>query len=682
MTDRKFHPTGNGSLRTKLIIPIVCGALLLALCISWDRYRSTRKELELQVAMRAEAIVDSVGHAIETLPSPERMQRFVMAMGAAQDVEFLIVVAHEPPRVLACTDPTLVGVALCDLPRETIADDINQVLRERVAKFQPAHGDGNLADYTAPLILPDSSSVSNFDYGAVMLHIDTRAMHRRLALLIRELLTVLVCSIMGGVLAIGRLIRQYVLIPAQRMDWVLKLRSAGDRTALVPDLGDHEIGRIGDMFNQLVLQLDEQNESLKSQTQLLQIRNTELDVARRAADKAAQSKSEFLANMSHEIRTPMTAILGFTDELAELEGDESASQRRHEAIDTVRRNGEHLLTIINDILDLSKIDAGKMTIEQIQCPTTRVVDDILKLMTPKAEAKGLKLDAKCLAPIPESISCDPTRLRQILMNLVGNALKFTEHGSVSMELSYQRDSSILSIDVVDTGLGMTPEQSQALFQPFTQADTSTTRRFGGTGLGLTISKRLAQGMGGDIQIASSEPGVGTRFRVTIKVGDVQGPMIESLEMTITKSQQSTVKRVTYPKLNGRVLLADDGVDNQRLISFQLRKAGLEVTIVNDGREALNAAWPAFEANQPFDVILTDMQMPFMSGNELAAELRRRGYPLPIIAATANAMTADRDLCLASGCDAYITKPIDREQMFAVLSQHLAPASSIHSLAEV
>ena len=231
---------------------------------------------------------------------------------------------------------------------------------------------------------------------------------------------------------------------------------------------------------------------------------------------------------------------------------------------------------------------------------------------------------------------------------------------------------------------MTGVQTCALpiFQPFTQADTSTTRRFGGTGLGLTISKRLAQGMGGDIQIASSEPGVGTRFRVTIKVGDVQGPMIESLEMTITKSQQSTVKRVTYPKLNGRVLLADDGVDNQRLISFQLRKAGLEVTIVNDGREALNAAWPAFEANQPFDVILTDMQMPFMSGNELAAELRRRGYPLPIIAATANAMTADRDLCLASGCDAYITKPIDREQMFAVLSQHLAPASSIHSLAEV
>ena len=398
-----------------------------------------------------------------------------------------------------------------------------------------------------------------------------------------------------------------------------------------------------------------------------------LIAAEAMAHEASVAKSEFLANMSHEIRTPMTAILGFA-ELVASDGDiEQAPRRRLEYIDTIRRNGEHLLSIINDILDISKIEAGKMTVESIPIDPVRLIRDAASLMEVKAAGKGLGIEIRFDTPMPASIESDPVRLRQILVNLVGNAIKFTEIGSVAIRVACDPASERLSIAVVDTGIGLTPDQQARLFGAFMQADASTTRKFGGTGLGLRISQRLADMLGGDIQV-HSEPDVGSTFTLTVRTG----PLSELRVVGANALAHSTHAQLTQTagsrahdsaRLAGiRILLAEDGPDNQRLISFYLRSAGATIKLCDNGQRALESltvdgspdgplADPA-----PFDIVLTDMQMPVMDGYTATRALRSKGCALPIVALTANAMSGDAQRCLDAGCDAYASKPIDRTEL--------------------
>jgi PAS domain S-box-containing protein len=416
-------------------------------------------------------------------------------------------------------------------------------------------------------------------------------------------------------------------------------------------------------------EVEASRQRIETQSTALIEQAAELEVARRRAEQASQSKSEFLANMSHEIRTPMTAILGFADLLLMEERLENVPPERINSLETIKRNGEHLLEILNDILDLSKVEASSLRIEHIRFSPAKIVADVIALMKVRADAKRLELKSVYATPIPETIESDPTRLRQILINLVGNALKFTDAGSVHIGVRFLPDSSggRLEFAVRDTGIGMSKDELGRLFRPFVQADPSTTRKFGGTGLGLTISKRFADLLGGDL-IVESHVGKGSTFTVTLRVGALAGvrmwqPAVGSRETPTLVPPRSPER---MPRLSCRVLIAEDGVDNQRLLSFLLRKAGAEVVVVDNGLVAMERALAAEKERNPFEVILMDMQMPVMDGYTSTSKLRAAGYNGVIIALTAHSMAGDRERCLKSGCDDYATKPIHGATLISLI----------------
>ena len=402
---------------------------------------------------------------------------------------------------------------------------------------------------------------------------------------------------------------------------------------------------------------------LLAQSRLLADANQIIQKQRDAAQAANEAKSQFLANMSHEIRTPLTAILGFAETMFE-EGTDLAEARRCAQI--ICRNGDHLLSVINDILDLSKIEAGRLEVERLSLEPLRLIHDTVSVISARAAAKDVALAVKLQEPIPSRIHSDPTRLRQVLINLLGNAIKFTDEGSVTLRVSPSPSSEQpeqLRFEVIDTGIGMTEEQLTRLFQPFSQADMSTTRRFGGTGLGLSISRRLARMLGGDVT-AHSTYGEGSTFVLTVATGDlaetefIDNPN-EAYRGMDTRERGESSAAIA---VSGRILLADDGPDNQLLIASLLKKWGADVTVCDNGRAAVDLALAALRAGEPFGCILMDMQMPVMDGYDATRALRDARYDSPIIALTANAMGTDRARCLEAGCDDYATKPIDRQDL--------------------
>ena len=389
-----------------------------------------------------------------------------------------------------------------------------------------------------------------------------------------------------------------------------------------------------------------------------------LQTARLKAQDADKHKSQFLANMSHEIRTPLTAIIGFSETLIEEEKSDDWKSYIHSII----RNGKHLHQLINDILDLSKIEANQLSIEKIPVSACQTIAEIDSLMGEKARNKGLHFEVTSQYPIPKQIISDPTRLKQILINLCGNAIKFTAEGRVSLKIRYEKESNKIYFDVEDSGIGMDQDQIAGLFKPFMQADASTTRKFGGTGLGLYISRQLAENLGGGLSVDSLQ-GVGSRFTAYIDAGDIsQNEWINSKEEALTVIS-SLHRSVDIPILKGRILLAEDNPDNQRLISMHIRKTGAEVEIVENGKLAVERG-----IDPGFDLILMDMQMPVMGGIEAIAKLRETNCTTPIATLTANAMKEDIIKSEKAGANDFLTKPIDKHAFYTVLTRYLSPAS--------
>jgi signal transduction histidine kinase/CheY-like chemotaxis protein len=470
--------------------------------------------------------------------------------------------------------------------------------------------------------------------------------------------------VLAGALAVGLglagALWQNLLRGIDLLGATVRRVGAGDLGAQVPDLGAGELGDLGRSFNDMTRQLSRVHGELETHRATLEQkvaeRTIELEAARNDAQRANRSKSVFLANMSHEIRTPMTAILGYADLLLDEEMQLGEEPRR--LLEIVRRNGGHLLDVLNDVLDLSKIEAGRLEVERIPTSLVRIVSEIASLMRVRADEKGIALEVSFATPIPSEVLSDPTRIRQAVVNLLGNAIKFTERGSVKLSVSYEPEREAAHIEVRDTGIGIAAEKRANLFRAFEQADSSITRRFGGTGLGLAITKRIAILLGGDCTV-ESESGKGSRFTFTLQAPPA--PHASLLQDFDDAQLHGETRRPSAKdeRLHARILLAEDGPDNQRLISMMLRKAGAEVSVVDNGLTALERV-----AAEPFDLILMDMAMPTMDGYTAARNLRARGIDIPIVALTAHALAGEREKCLDSGCDAYLTKPIDRAALLA------------------
>lgn len=398
----------------------------------------------------------------------------------------------------------------------------------------------------------------------------------------------------------------------------------------------------------------------------LRMKIHELEQANERANAATQAKTSFLANMSHEIRTPMTAILGYSDL---LDAPETTPEEQSDYIETIRRNGKHLLTIIDDVLDLSKIEANAMTVELQEVDLGALLADLGSLLEIQARMKDLTWDVIVQGSVPQTILTDPTRLRQILTNLLANAFKFTDHGSVTLRIEGHAD--VVHFSVIDTGPGIDPEAAIRVFEPFTQADNSTTRRFGGTGLGLSICRSLATVLGGSLDLQSTL-GSGSEFSLTLPAPAAGGPQLPegSLCHSLVKPSKRTPPASTNPDLLAglRVLLVEDGPDNQRLITHHLKRAGVSVTVANDGLEALSFLTQGGQplSPAPVDLVLMDVQMPNLDGYETTRRLRGMGFDLPIVALTAHAMLHEKTACIEAGCSEFLTKPIRPDELLATL----------------
>ena len=650
----------NMAIKHKLmsIIMATCvAALLLASVIDILNGRGARRrETVDSVSCYAEMIGDNC--------------RAALAFNDAKDVQDTLTSLQAEPSIAFACVYTKKGEVLAHYQHSRIADELSPPAYEKEGyRFDDDY-------FTLFKQIEDNDEI----IGTVYIQLDLREMRAALRLEAGLMaLIVLVCSLVAYLVSsrLQRVISGPILSLAKVAKTVSEEK--GYSTRALKQSND-EVGSLIDAFNEMLDLIQQRDSALVDARQKLETkvseRTADLTVAneqleasivqvRQLAEKAVkadQAKSEFLANMSHEIRTPMNAIIGFSDILA----DEKLTDEQADYVNTVRDSGKHLLELINDILDFSKIEAGKLDIEMTEHPLKNILARVESMMNPAAAEKDLQFEIIQNGNLPAIIRTDPDRLQQCLINLVNNALKFTERGHVYMKLSPEdhNDQPYIRFDVEDTGIGVPADKQEEILRSFTQADGSTTREHGGTGLGLTITKQLAELLGGQLTLTSEE-NKGSVFSLIIPTG-VDAAEQPALDINnIADHVYDKREKTELFKFSGRVLVAEDVKTNQMLITFLLNRMGLEVTIAEDGNQAAEKALAG-----AFDLIFMDMQMPNMNGYEATRTLRKSGLTTPIVALTANAMKEDDEKCKEAGCNDYLAKPIDREALFEKIRDYL------------
>jgi len=630
-----FEVAKRNSLALKFIVLVVIILSITMSTASYINYQHQKLQLNKQLVSKGEMLGNFV-----SLVSPDAileydlvlLERYMKEIANREDVLYAAVILPNGNGLAGYFDPQVSATLKKHNDEFSITDKVSQIdeLPNTLTLSFPVTVDGELLG-----IIHVGLTTERIDSAAKAVFL--RNMYQTLAIII------------ALSLGIFYVFKRRVLNPVTQLMTAVKSISDGKF--------DHQIGASNkDELGVLARGFDTMSAYLQLSYEKLQEKNQELEAATKA-------KSYFLANMSHEIRTPLTAVIGFSESLLD---SELSNANRQAAINTIIRNGNYLQKIINDILDISKIEADKLEVEIRETSIFEIFHDVCELVSLQAKEKGLEFNTNYEYPIPAVIYTDALRLKQILINLCSNAVKFTEHGSIYVDVSYSRMHSQLVVSIADTGIGLTEDQLERIFKPFTQADSSTTRKFGGTGLGLTLTRQLTEMLGGSITV-KSEFGKGSRFTFTIATGQVNAQNMVYATSEIVK--KAVPVDVDARKIKGTVLVVDDNADNQRLIKFFLSNTQLAISSVFNGMEAIKEV-----EKRHFDMILMDMHMPVLNGAEAINKIRKKGYDGPIISISADDLPQTEEISRQAGCCEILSKPIDKKKLLSYLYYHLVKSS--------